>query len=96
MAQVPRNAAPRFDGLYRWLYDRAEQEDRQSMPLPGNAARLEAFRRGEPVNVPVSDLPKWAREGVDVRSWSLRAVVSAEGAVAYADDSGEWLEENGL
>ena len=57
--------------------------------------RLEAFREGRSVDVPVYLLPSWARADVDVqRVW--RAVVDADDTITFRGfDARRWLEEKG-
>jgi hypothetical protein len=55
--------------------------------------RLAAVRAGEPLNLPLSELPRWAR--VNASRW-WRAVVSPGDVIELVDDTGEWSAENGL
>lgn len=88
--------APRRSALYAALLARTETEAQHSMPLPGNAARLDALRAGRPVDVSAGDLPEWARVG-EPTDWWRRAIVTVTGTVEFYDDTGRrWLEEEGL
>ncbi|MGH3551644.1 MAG: hypothetical protein ACRDT5_03405 [Mycobacterium sp.] len=61
----------------------------------GSPERRAALAAGAPVDLPVSALPRSAR-GEEL-AWWRRAVVSADGAVAFYDDDGSrWLAGNGL
>jgi hypothetical protein len=96
---MARDAPPTtsYSGLYAHLLAAAEDESRHSMPRPGNAARLAALRAGEPVDVQAGDLPAWARPAGERMHWWRRAIVSADGAVEFYDDSGAmFLAEHGL
>ena len=103
-----RYAEPQSTGrskLYDFLVDREEQALAAGGALgwlpeqpsyTGTPERLAALRAGEPVDLPLSALPAWARNG-DVLHWTRRATVSADGTVAFRDDDGSaWLAENGL
>lgn len=95
---MARDAPPEtgYTGLYAWLLDRAEVEARNALPLPGNAARLVALRAGAPVDVPVGELPRWAR-GDEPVYWWRRVTVAPDGTVRFwTDDGAAWLAENEL
>jgi hypothetical protein len=91
--------------LYAWLLEREETriarwgrdtvcDDGAVFHYPRH--RIEALRAGRPVELKASDLPRWAREGVDLQWW-VRAVVHPDDSIRYVDDDGsKWLEENGL
>jgi hypothetical protein len=93
--------------LYAWLLRREEDAlwcPSRTLPwtpeqpsYTGRDERLAALRAGEPVDVPVSALPRWARAGEDLKRWWRRATVSPHGAVTFWDDDGSaWLQENEL
>ena len=92
--------------MYEWLLLRElEAHQRCGYSLPwtpeqpgynGTPERLAALQCGEPVDLPASALPAWARVGEKL-NWWRRAIVSADGAVRFWDDDGSvWLAENGL
>lgn len=93
--------------LYDWLVRREEEallapggvlEWTPEQPAyDGSVQRLMALREGREINIPATDLPAFARDRpLAEYQWWHRAIVSADGAVRYVDDSGEWLRENGL
>jgi hypothetical protein len=92
-------------GFYAWLVDREERAAaRPGVALPwtpeqpsydGYPDRLAALRAGCAVNLPVSDLPKHARVGMDNHVWN-RATVSPDSSITLSIDHGEWLVENGI
>jgi hypothetical protein len=101
----PEVSSEQSSPLYAWLL-RREQEahERPGLTLPwtqqqpsytGSPATLEALRNGQPVDVSVSALPKWAREGEQL-TWTRRATVSPDGAVVLRDDAAAWMGEQGL
>ena len=47
------------------------------------------------MNLPVSDLHRYARDGLDGHWWN-RATVEPSGAIELTVDEGEWAIENGL
>jgi hypothetical protein len=62
----------------------------------GTRERLAALQRGEPVDIAASDLPPYARAGVECHWWT-RAGMNPDGGVTFWDDDGAaWLAENGL
>ena len=71
------------------------QPTREQSAYDGTAERLRTLQRGEPLDLPASDLPPWARAGM-VCHWWTRAVVDADGVVELYDDGSVWLAENGL
>ena len=105
MPYALRRARRRAVRLYDWLLAREEEAHQQpGYTLPwtleqpsydGTPQRLAALQRGEPVDLPVSALPAWARVGEKLHWWR-RATVSADSVTFYDDDGSEWLTENGL
>lgn len=106
MARASAIEAISGSGLYGWLLAREEQRAARygrDYVAPEDGAvsryprqRLDALRAGRPVELKASDLPPWARQGVECRWW-LRAVVSADDSVQFVEDDGRrWLQENGL
>jgi len=108
MARVAEAVPQTFTGLYGFLVDREEEAHRQPggvLPWkPGRPRydsrpeRLEAARAGQPIDLPLSELPSWARPtDVDDRAGWHRAVVAPGDTIAVYVDSGEmWLREAGL
>jgi hypothetical protein len=91
--------------VYEWLHAREElAATRKNFTLAwspeapsytGRTERLSRLRAGLPVNVAVSELPKYARVGLDGHWWN-RATVDPSGAIELTIDDGEWAAENGL
>src|SRR5262245_57190499 len=94
----------RSDGVYRWLLDREEDKVRRfsyndGTPYAYPRWRLELLRAGEPVDVPMWILPKWAwvrigRLSPDGLGW--RAIVHADDTIVVESyKPGQWLDERG-
>ncbi|MCU1698259.1 MAG: hypothetical protein JWR34_4322 [Mycobacterium sp.] len=104
MAQMP-SAARYSSGVYEWLADREERAAAaKDSTLPwtdeqpsytGRPERLSKLRAGLAVNVAVSELPRYARLGLDGHWWN-RATVEPSGAIELTIDAGEWAAEQGL
>lgn len=81
MSRRPTVPTEQTSPLYEWLLRREEEaHERPGCSLPwsdtqpsytGSTERLQALRRGDPVDVPLSALPPWARDGEPLR-WSRR------------------------
>jgi hypothetical protein len=93
-------------GLYAWLVEREELAHRRpGRTLPwtpeqpsytGLPDRLITLRAGCAINLPVGDLPKHARVGLDEHWWN-RVVVAPDGTITPTnDDALLWAAENGL
>jgi hypothetical protein len=108
---MARRAAPSSDTrhaeLYGWLRDREELAAQRggclrnlshAATFRSNPDRLAALRAGQPVHYALSDLPDWARRGLDRQGlrWP-RAVVDRDGRIELRDETAaEWLADNGL
>jgi hypothetical protein len=110
MAQVPQTAGRALysSGLYDWLVSREElaatrpdfslrKADGESYSgYRGLPDRLATLRAGCSINLPVCDLPKHARIGLDNHWWN-RVIVSPDGTITLAkDDTLLWAAENGV
>jgi hypothetical protein len=112
MAQVPnaagRQARRYHSGLYEWLTAREElAATKPCFPLlnadgPGYGGyrgmpdRLATLRAGCALNLPVCDLPKHARIGLD-NNWWNRVIVEPDGTITLAEeDALLWAAENGV
>jgi hypothetical protein len=89
-------------GLYAAVIAAHEQEletyAANKVPAPPILfERLEAMRRGEPVDVPAYFLPQAVRPRRAAGGMGLRAVVTADDAVTLRDETvRDWLDEEGL
>jgi hypothetical protein len=102
----PTEAADQIGAVYEWLLRREQQAywspgrtirwTPEAPSYTGSDERLAVLRAGEPVNVPVWELPGWVRAERGKIHWWHRAIVSADGAIEFVNDSGEWLAESGL
>ena len=109
MARLPNDAgqARYVSGLYGWLAEREElaatrprftllnADGETYSGYRGLPDRLATLRAGCAINLPVSDLPKYARIGLD-NHWFNRVIVAPDGTITLRDDHGEWAAENGL
>jgi hypothetical protein len=100
----PSDQARYSSGLYQWLVDREERAARlgglpwtpEAPSYDGYPDRLAALRAGCALNLPVADLPKHARIGLDT-GWVHRATVLPDGTIVLSVDNGRmWAAENGL
>jgi hypothetical protein len=101
---MSRVASPQISssGLYGWLLSREEEAARTGYAKDGfkvyrhSPERLDELRAGRPINIRASDLPKWARVGMECHWWD-RAVVGPDDTVRFEVDDGHWaLQEMGL
>lgn len=103
MPQLP-DRSRRSTRLYRWLAEREQRAvDEGELPWTaeaggwdGDRGRLERFRRGEPVDLPLDGLPRWARNG-EPPQWWQRVIVHANGRMDFYHDNGSmWRAEAGI
>lgn len=105
MTRRPTAPAGETSQVYAWLLAREEAAalaPGRSLPwsaeqpsYEGSEERLAALRAGEPVDVYVGTLPKWAREGVHVAALTY-ARINADGSVTFRRDARQFAVENGL
>lgn len=113
MARVAAPAVVQHAGLYEWLREREEDRvarwvynDGTRFPYPKH--RIEAFRAGDPVQVPGWMLPPGVRKSSEYlkhhrrvhpagATWISQTVtVFPDNRVVYRPQTaGEWLEEHG-
>ena len=106
MTRRPTNADDQGAPLYQWLLRREERaywSPNRTIPwMPeqpgytGSDERLAALRAAQPVNIHAGALPRCTRANRGRLQWWHRAIVSADGAIEWVNDSGEWLAESGL
>lgn len=112
MARVAAQPAQKYSGVYEWLREREEQRVTRwggsDSPYPKH--RIDAFRAGEPVNVPGWMLPRAVRQSADYLSrhrrlhpdgtttWSAQtATVYPDGRIVYRPETArELLDTMGM